>query len=1147
MTIRFILGRAGSGKTSACLQAMAELSKLEPLGPPLIFLVPEQATFQMERELALLCGGGTFRAQVLSFQRLAYRLLQEGKKPLALISEQGKQMVLRRLLQEHFAEMSTLGKAAKQQRFCLQLSAQLRELNNYKITPENLRKQALAAKHSAVLQGKLLDLAEIAGAYQRYIRDRFTDPENLLQLLAATIESGGLPAGTMVWVDGFAGFTLQEYAVLGALAKAASQVELALCLDPSLTVSAPAEEELFQPTLDSRRRLQQLAVQKNAALLPPLILPFQGQETRYAQCPPLAHLEAQFGRFPFEPFEQATARIKLVKAAGPRAEVEAVARDIHRIVREHGWRYAEIGVILRNFANYHDLVAAVFREYNIPCYLDARHSASSHPLVQFLRSALEAALSNLSSATVIQLLKTDLFPLERLEADRLENYVRAHGIRGRRWLDKKPWTFRFSLALDDEQDEQLETTADLAALNKAKEQFAYYFEPFYQAVAKSGIQEVTVYCRAVWELFDSIAAESRLQSWAKAQAANGETNQAAQHRQVWQGVIELLSQAANIWAGQTMSLQEYTQLILTGLESLTLGLTPAGLDQVIVGSVERSRLPQIKAAYVLGLSEGDFPARLQEEGIFGDEERDLLATAGMEMAATRRQKLFHEQYLSYIALTRSSDYLWASYLLADEEGRGKRPSLLFKRLQQIFPKNEICFVLNQPDSSDDLTLLTEPKKTAATLLLQVNRSINNGAMSSFWTAVYNESLQQPQILADMEKLWCALSETNIVSAFSPSTLKVLYSSPLKSSVSRLELFARCPFAHFARYALLLEERKEYRLEAPDIGVFYHTALSQFVAGFAKEQKCWSTLGDVEIRERMNEIVERLTPRLRGEILISTSRMRFLADKLKDTLGQAAVALTEHARSSTFSPVALEHFFGRNLQSPWRIAADGVELWLYGQIDRVDLAESAGAAYLIVIDYKTSPQDLKLSDVWHGIALQLLTYQAVVLEQAAQFTKLPAIAAGVFYFGIQLPIQRVHNPPPAVQSKSSAYQLDGLALADANVLELLGGSNFLRRAELKIDGTFTKTSRVADQQQMGSLSAWLRSKLLELAGKILAGDAAARPYRKLNGQRACSYCPYLALCRFDLTVEGNNYRLLENMGHEDVLSLVALHLRRGDSE
>lgn len=1144
MTIRFIQGRAGSGKTTACLQAMAQLSKLEPLGPPLIFLVPEQATFQMERELASLCGGGTFRVQVLSFQRLAYRFLPESMNPRALISEQGKQMVLRRLLQEHGAKMSVLGKAARQPRFCLQLSSQLRELNNYKITPENLCARAEATKYSTVLQGKLRDLAEIAGAYQAYINDRFMDPDNMLQFLADVLEKSGLPVGTKIWVDGFAGFTMQEYAVLGALAKAASQVELTLCLDHSRTLNEPEEDELFHPTVDSRRRLQQLALKTDVAVLPPLNLPSPEHATRYVQCPPLAYLEAQFNRVPLEPYELTAANIKLVSAAGIRAEVEAMARDICRIVREQGWRYADIGVILRDFSHYHDLVAAVFLEYNIPCYIDARLAASHHPLVEFLRSALEAAMSNLSATPVIQLLKTDLLPLERMEVDRLENYVRAHGIRGRRWLDKKPWTFRLNLALDDEQEERHEESADMAVLNKAKDQFSHYFEPFYLAVAGSGVREVPVYCRAIWELLVAVAAESRLQAWANKQAADGEIYQAAQHRQVWQGVIELVSQAASIWSGQTMSLQEFTQLFLTGLESQTLGLTPAGLDQIVVGSVERSRMPQIKAAYVLGLSEGDFPARLQEEGIFGDDERDLLAAAGMEMAATRRQKLFHEQYLSYIALTRSSDYLWASYPLADEEGRGKRPSVLFRRLQQIFPKNKLHFMLNLPDGADDLSLLTEPQKTAAVLLLQANRSINKGQMSSFWATVYNESLQQQQIFTAMAALWHALSDTNIVPTLSPPTLGRLYSQPLRSSVSRLELFASCPFAHFARHGLLLKERLEYRLEAPEVGIFYHAALRQFVNSLENDKVCWSAIDDAEVKERMNLVVEELAPRLRSEILISTARMRYLAGKLKDTLGHAAVALTEHVRRGNFLPVALELPFGAGVLPAWRLTAGGVELSLHGQIDRVDLAKCAERAYLRVIDYKTNPRDLNLSDVWHGLALQLLAYLAVVLEQAAQFTDLPVMAGGVFYFGIQQSMERMPNPPTAAQSKGIECQLDGLTLADSLVLKLIGGTELLRRVELKKDGTFAKKSRVADEQQMSELLTWLRNKLLELAEKILAGDVAVRPYRKPNGQRACSFCSFLALCRFDPAVAGNSYRLLESMGHEDVLSKAAQQQKGG---
>ena len=74
MTVQFILGRAGSGKTQFCLREIAKHCRVEPEGSPLIFLVPEQATFQMEKELTVLCQGGMSRAQVYSFRRLAYRL-----------------------------------------------------------------------------------------------------------------------------------------------------------------------------------------------------------------------------------------------------------------------------------------------------------------------------------------------------------------------------------------------------------------------------------------------------------------------------------------------------------------------------------------------------------------------------------------------------------------------------------------------------------------------------------------------------------------------------------------------------------------------------------------------------------------------------------------------------------------------------------------------------------------------------------------------------------------------------------------------------------------------------------------------------------------------------------------------------------------
>ena len=76
MSARFVIGRAGVGKTHYCLTAVREKLIRSPLdGPRLILLVPEQASLQTEQ--ALLAHDQlviSHRAEVLSFRRIAQRI-----------------------------------------------------------------------------------------------------------------------------------------------------------------------------------------------------------------------------------------------------------------------------------------------------------------------------------------------------------------------------------------------------------------------------------------------------------------------------------------------------------------------------------------------------------------------------------------------------------------------------------------------------------------------------------------------------------------------------------------------------------------------------------------------------------------------------------------------------------------------------------------------------------------------------------------------------------------------------------------------------------------------------------------------------------------------------------------------------------------
>lgn len=1145
MTVRFILGRAGSGKTLCCLQSIAQLCRREPTGAPLIFLVPEQATFQMEKELALLCGGGTFRAQVLSFRRLAYRLLRQRGSHLPEMSELGRQMALRRILQEKAEQFSTFSRAARQPRFCEQLAVQVREFKNYFITPEILQDISEAASCPEALRGKIADMALVYQAYRSFTDGRFLDPEDTLTMLAAELENGALPAGTRVWVDGFAGFTPQELTVLAALFRFAHSVDVALCLDPHRVTDQPQEDDLFHPTLDTYLRLRRVAGETGVAALPRIALPESRRAMRFND-PALSHLEEQFGEIPGSPYQERAEAVRLVTAAGSRAEVEAAARDILHAVREKGWRYRDIGVILRDFARYHDLVAAIFTEYNIPYFIDDRRSAAHHPLVEFLRSALDAALTNLGREPVMQMLKTGLFPVDRLAVDRLENYARAHGIRGSRWLDGNRWTYRLRLAVDDSREDRQSGPDELAAIHTARTEFCRIYSPFMEGLSGAANKDAVTYGRLLWQLLERAEAAKTLEQWVSRETAAGRLEAAAEHRQVWNGIIELLNQTAGILGDRRMTLQEFSQVFMAGLESLKLGLVPAGLDQVTVGSVERSRQPRLRAGYVLGLSEGDFPARLKDDGLFADEERAAIGETGVELAVTHRQKLFHEQYLAYIAVTRGSEYLWASFPLADEEGKAKRPSSLFNRLHTLFPRNEVAFYGNSPDAREDFHALAGPEKSASVILLQAGRLAACGGFTPFWAAVYNEALQVPEIRARLQGIWPALTEHNHLPPLQTQTVAAVFGRPLKCSVSRLEQFARCPFAHFARYGLRLEERRELRVEAPDMGTFYHTALCRFVQGLLSEGIAWGSLSEEEAVKRMHSVVDELVPLLHGEILLSSARMRFLAGRLKETLSLAVAALTEHAKLGRFFPVAAELKFGAGDVPPWRLTDAGTELSLYGQIDRIDLFEDEEKAYLRVIDYKSSPLELKLSDVRHGLSLQLLAYLAVVTEHAGLFTDKPAVGAGALYFGIHQPYERVDNPPPAGRDGLDIPKLDGIMLADTHVLELMGGPDLVHAA-LKKDGAFTKHSRVADAEQLAALLSCLREQLTGLAGEIQQGRVNVYPFKKDKGQRACAFCPYLPVCRFDPAVEGNRYRFLRSYPHGRVLEEAVLLQKGGEAD
>lgn len=1134
MTLRLIIGRAGSGKTRRCLDEISRQLDQSPAGPPLILLVPEQATFQMERALVQASRRrGSIRAQVLSFRRLAWRVLAEtGGAARPHLSELGRQMILRRVLEQRQGDLKVFKKPAQQPGFDQTLSRLLSELKSCCVTPDQLRAAAAAnlPAASAHLLEKLQDLSLIYSEAENYLQGRYTDPDDYLRLLAERLPRSALMRGAQVWLDGFTGFTAQEYAVIGQLMTAADRVQVTLCLGDEELLLPLDELELFHPTRETGQRLLKLAAGLGVKVENPLLL----NDTvpwRFRRQPALAHLEGHFFQRPAAVFSRPPVGLRLVAGANRRAEVEAAAREMIRLAQDHGLRWREMAVLLRGLEGYQELIAAVFTDHQIPFFLDHKREAFHHPLVELINSAFETIIRGWTYDPLFRYLKTDLVPVGRDEVDRLENLALARGIRGKSWLDE--W---------EDSGYRLQT----AELNQVRRRAVSALACFQEALGER--PDLRRVAAALIDLLYQLEVPRQLAGWVERDQSAGRLEAAQEHPQVWQGVVELLEQLVDSLGDEVLPLEQVARIVEAGLKGLRLGLIPPALDQVLVGTLDRSRHPEVRAAFLLGVNEGVIPARPAEDGLLTEEEREELKNWGIELAPAAPRRLLDEQYLIYQALTRSTDHLWVSYSLADEEGRTMLPSPVVHRLRELFPRLTEKVVGVEPAGSleEHLEFIVNPERALSYLTGQL-RQADPGRLepetAALWRSVQRWVASQPELLDRWRRLERSLNHRNQESALAAATSRQLYGAPLRTSVSRLEMYHACPFAHFAAYGLQLRERELFKLAAPDLGKFFHAALKNLGERLREEALDWGTLLPERCSQLVGRVVEETVPQLQHQLLLSTARYRYLNRKLRRTVERAALTLAEHARRSEFKPIGLELGFGRGRElPPLTIELSGGEtLELVGVIDRLDLAWDGPDCYLRVIDYKSGYSDLKLGDLYHGLNLQLLTYLDVSLTHSQQLIGREAQPGGMLYFPVRDPLISTGGPEPEEEVSREILRrlrMKGLILADPRVARLMdcqvGARSDLVPLALKKDGEFYKNSSVLTREEFGALRRRLRRQLKESGREIAQGSVAISPYRK-GKNHACRFCPYRPVCQFDQLVAGNRYRWLKEPTREEVLA------------
>lgn len=1210
----FIVGRAGTGKTYRCMQAMRERMSEDPLGPALIMLVPEHMTYRAERELAAsLPQQGFLRSYVFGFRRFARQILIEtGGARQTRVTDIGRRLILRRILAHHGqdGDLRVFARAARQHSFTADLDEMLNELRTYRLTPEVLREVAddLPDRRpgSRRLSGKLQELALLSEEFQAALKEHETASEDMMTLLARKLPDAPLMRGAEVWLDGFVFFNPQEIEVLRTLLQSADAVHVSLTMDGVYLSGQPvglpdeqpelrladnmAETGLFERSYRTMREICNVYAELvGAQARPAVCLCTQNRRTNSAE---LRYLET--GLFasgrpvaleasvpPAGSGKETTKTsttlppVRVAAAANQRLELEAVAADILRLAREHGYAWHDIGILLRDQDSYAEMARMVLADYGIPVFDEGKRPSVRHPLAELVRAALAVASQGWDCDTVVRALRTGFFPLEREEIDELENYAREFGLRGRRkWTRQDAWDWWRRWSLDDAEPDERQSAwaAHIDALRRTavaplQRLDAALHRPLKDQAgrrhyAPNTVREITT---ALYGFLMDLQVPEHLAELAEAAYQSDRLADAAEHRQIWQDIMGLFDQIVEVSGDEIMSLKDYEQLLGEGLDALQVSLVPPGLDYVTLADFDQNSLMNMKAIYIVGANDGMMPRSFSDKGLLTDADRlhigetlaqlsEADASHHYSISPGARERSFGEKFLLYRGFTEAAEYLWVSYALADRNEEGLPVSPLVGRLRALLPQAEFFTIpLASMARHDDLAVAA-PRPAIAGLATALRGARDQGlaSMPDYWRDVYDWSLEREQWQRPLALALDGLTARAPQEKLSPQLAHQLYlrgGRQLQGSVSQFENYQKCPFQYFARYGLKLSERHEYVYDNRSLGTLMHAVLKEYgerVRGEKRFAGLWQNVPEEERRSLCGAIVDELAPRLSGDILSSRASYMHLKHRLKDMALLSINHLTSWAEVSGFQPLWFEQSFGGrgDAQITPLALGDGVSLSFRGQIDRVDLHTSG--KYYLVVDYKTGNPKINLLQIYYGLQLQLLAYLYVARELLRNRQKRTVLPAGMLYAVLCYGLKGENKDHDHELSEEEVrkklnqeLRMPGWVLADKQLIEELGAQNFLY---VKIDKEDKPTAidkgRVNSAEEFDLLMDYVEY-ILRLTGRdILSGDIAVRPFQDENTITdlkidACKYCPFLPVCRYNPEIPGYEHREYDETTEEEI--------------
>ena len=871
-----------------------------------------------------------------------------------------------------------------------------------------------------------------------------------------------------------------------------------------------------------------------------------------------------------EPFEKTEQKEKQNKPFGisirecPNIlrEVEEAAVEIRALVKDESYRYRDIAVIVPDSESYRDILFRKWKDLEIPFFLEEDIKLMDSPYGKVVRSALLVLEKGFLFDAVFRYLRA--FPyrgaVEEELMDRWENIARERGLKGLEAFSSllKPEEGEEELSAGTEEEEiqpeeeekQSEEKGERAYKKKVEDYQAYRdlscLFTFYEKNRKSAEQKeekeqdeqkgqrgqieekkekglvLKDRIDSLSELLEKTDLENRLLGSLSFLAEEGMENREESFEKSIGIILEIIEKMRESLGEISISKKSFGKLFDLAFSLEKLRQIPATLDQVVVGDLRRSRFHNPKAFFFLGLSSEFLPKGMGKSIIFTEKEREFLRESGYRLSPLSWEESYIEKYYLYKAFLTPKERLYLSYPRAVRNGKSGKASPYLKELFPLFPDLKIIYsereklpIYNGKRALEELVEELPKKCTGNSLFLQKEEILHRFKTESFRLLQYLWNREEYR--EEVERILKGIFFENTEERITKEMSLALYGEILKGSVSRMEVFYSCPYAHFLQYGLSLRDRKTSEVQAFTIGNVYHRMLELFFQKLMRRKDIEEVFGE-KLEELLEEVLEELWQDPEFSLFLSGGRNEYLRMKLKKNGRRILWALGKQLMGGDFRPKAVEEEF--------KMEEEGLRL--RGRIDRVDeyLSEDRKTLFLKVIDYKSGKKEFSLKNLFSGLDLQLPLYMDYVLQREKE--KNPnreVLPSALFYFTMENPVIPYEADFDPEKERLKAFKPSGLvnfSEESLSHLEKREGESLLLPVQCK-NGEVEEKGAAVSSEKLEALLAFARKEMLEGAKRIKEGEKGISPIRKEGDITACSYCPYHSICGFDEDIPNFRYR------------------------